>query len=76
MRLITLASRLSIAALLPASCPPPAPADQDFAAASDTVGPNGANGFETPVNQSGAAAWLDTHPRPELPVTQLDAAFE
>ena len=48
--------RFSIVALflstaLLALCPPAESAEQDSAATSDTVGPNGADGFETPVNQ-------------------------
>lgn len=51
MKLMSLTSRLSIVALVLASCLPPASAEQGFAATSDPVGPNGAGGFETPVNQ-------------------------
>jgi YVTN family beta-propeller protein len=55
MRLIIAASRFFIpllcvcASLL--ACPPAMAAEQDFAASSDKVGPNGSGGFETPVNQ-------------------------
>ena len=45
-----IASLFIFTALL-ALCPLAEPAEKDFPATSDPVGPNGADGFETPVNQ-------------------------